>query len=80
MLNGFGDMCEKLLSDPKCSIFRNGGHVFDGSEIPTSILCRIKQGPFMQSLVPISQVVSEEKICEKKITSKIAKKKVEKGL
>ena len=26
--NSFGDICKKLLSDPPCSIFSNGGHVF----------------------------------------------------
>ena len=34
---------------------------FDGSNIPTSVLCKIPQGTFIPTLVPIGQAVSEEK-------------------
>ena len=51
---------------------------FNGSKIPTSVLCRKPKETFTPSLVPIGQAVSEEKIFERK-TLKIAKKKVGKG-
>ena len=61
---------------PLCSIFGNGGHVFDGSKIPTSVLCKIHQGTFTPSLTPIDHIMSKKKILE--ITLKLAKI-VEKG-
>ena len=44
--NGFGDICDKLLSEP-CSIFGNRGHFLTDQKwkIPTSVLCRIYQKP-----------------------------------
>ena len=38
---------------------------FNRSNYPTSVLCRIPQDTFIPSLVPIGQVVSEEKIFER---------------
>ena len=37
---------------------------FHGSKIPTTVLCKVPQGTFKQSLVLIGQVVLEEKIFE----------------
>ena len=42
---------------------------FDRSKIPSSVLCTIPQGTFIPSLVPIDQVVSEEKSFEKLLTT-----------
>ena len=42
---------------------------FNGSKIPTPVLCRIPQETFIPSLVPIGQVVSEEKSFEKLLTT-----------
>ena len=39
--------------------------LFNGSKIPTSVLCTIPQGTFKVSLVPIGHVVSEEKSFER---------------
>ena len=46
----------------RCSIFSHGSHVFDGSKITTSVLCRIPQGTFLPSLVSnwSSSVVVED--------------------
>ena len=51
---------------------------FDGLKIPTSVLCSsTPKGPFKPSLVPIGQIVSEEKIFERKTKRfKTAKKKI----
>ena len=51
---------------------------FDRSKIPSPVVCRIPQGTFITSLVPIAQihVVSAEKIFERN-TLKIAKKNTE---
>ena len=38
---------------------------FIESKIPTTVLCTIPQGTFILNLVPIGQVVSEEKSFEK---------------
>ena len=38
----------------------------DRSKIQTSVLCRIPKGTFLPSLVPIGEVVSEEKTFERK--------------
>ena len=46
---------------PLCSILVMSVVFFDESKIPTSLLCRIPQGTFIPSLVPISPVVSKEK-------------------
>ena len=56
---------QKTTVESQCSIFSNGGHVFNGSEIHTPVLCRIPHGTFIPSLVPFGQVVSEEKSFEK---------------
>ena len=61
-LNGFGDTCEKLLSDPFVLFLVTAAMFFDGSKIPTTVLCTIPQGTFIPSSVPLGQVVSEEKI------------------
>ena len=42
---------------------------FNGSKIPIPVLCRITQGTFILSSVPIGQVVSEEKSFEKLLTA-----------
>ena len=60
-------MCEKLLSDPYV-LFLLTAMFFNESNIPTSILRRIPQGPLIPSLVPMGQVVSEEKSFEKLLT------------
>ena len=38
---------------------------FDRSKIPIPVLCKISQETFIPSLVPIGQVVSQEKIFER---------------
>ena len=48
---------------------------FDGSEIPTWVLCTIPQGTFIPSLVPISKVVSEENSFEKLLTDDIGRRR-----
>ena len=53
---------------PLCYIFSNGGHVFQRINNP-HIVCRIPQGTYITNLVPIGQVVSEEKSFEKLITT-----------
>ena len=58
--NGFGDFCKKLLSDPYVLFLVMAAMFFDGSKIPTSVLYQIPQGISIQSLVPISRVVSEK--------------------
>ena len=63
--NGLGDICKKLLSDPSVLFLVMAAMYFDGSKIPTSVLCTIPQGTFKVSLVPIGQVVSEEKSFER---------------
>ena len=40
---------------------------FDGSKLPTLIICRIPQNPFKISFVLIGQVVSEENIFLEKL-------------
>ena len=62
--NGFGDKYEKLLSDLFVLFLVTMAMFFDGSKIPTSVLCRIPQGILIRSLVPMGQIVSEEKIFE----------------
>ena len=59
--NDFGDICEKLPSDPYVLFLVIAAMFFDESEIPTSVLCKIPQGTFIPSSVLISQVVSEGK-------------------
>ena len=52
---------------------------FDKTKTPTSILCRIPQRTFKPSLVPIGQVVSEEKIFQRnniKSSKKMLKKAI----
>ena len=68
-LNGLGNIYEKLLSDPYVLFLVTVAMLFDGSKIPTLILCRIPQGTFKLSLVQIGQVVSEEKSFEKLLTT-----------
>ena len=63
--NGFGDVCEKLLSDPYVLFLATTAMFFDGSKIPTSVLCRILLETFVPSLVPVGQVMSKEKILKK---------------
>ena len=63
--NGFGDICEKQLSDPSVLFLVTAAMFFDRSKIPTSVLCRIPQGTFIPNLFPIGLVVSEEKSFEK---------------
>ena len=63
--NGFGDICKKLMSDPYVLFLVTVAMFFDRLKIPTSVLCRIPQGTFIPSLVPIGQVESEEKSFEK---------------
>ena len=67
--NGFGDPYEKLLSDRDVLFLVTVAMFFDGSQIPTSGLCTIPQGPFIPNLVPIGRVVSEEKSFEKLLTT-----------
>ena len=62
--NGFVDICEKLLSDTYVPFLVTVAMFFDGSKIPTSVLCKIPKGTFIPSLVPIGQVVTEEKILD----------------
>ena len=57
--NGFGDISEKLLSDPYVIFFVTEAMFFDGSKIPTLAVCRIPYETLISSLVPIGQVVSE---------------------
>ena len=72
--NGFGDICEKLLSDLYVlSFFLTAVMFFDGWKVPTSVLCRIPQETFIPGLVLIGQVVSEEKSFEKLWTTTDAK-------
>ena len=59
----------KLLSDPYVLFLVTANMFFDGSKIPTSVLCTILQGTFIPSLVSIGQVVSEEKIFEILLTT-----------
>ena len=75
---GFGDICEKLMSDPYVLFLVMAAMFFDESKIPTSILCRISQETFIPSLVLIGPVVSEKGYL-KEITLKIAKKTLKKG-
>ena len=63
--NGFGDICEKLLSDPYVLFLVMAAMFFDVSKILTPILCRIHQGIFVPSLVSTEQIMSEEKIFER---------------
>ena len=55
----FGDICEKLLPDLYVLSLVTVVMLFDGSKISTSVLCRIPQGTFIQSLVSIGHVVSD---------------------
>ena len=52
---------------------------FDGSKLPTSVLWRIPQGTFILSLVPIGQVVSDQKIFVERNKIKNREIKVKKG-
>ena len=52
---------EKILSDPYVLFLVMAVMFFDRSKIPKSVLCRIPQGTFIPSLIPIGQVVSEVK-------------------
>ena len=63
--NGFGNICEKLLSGPYVLFSVTAAMFFDGSKITTSVLCTIPQGTF----IPIGQVVSEKKSFEKLLTT-----------
>ena len=65
----FGDICEKLLSDPYVLILVMAAMFSDRSKIPMTVLCRIPQGTFIPSLVTIGQVVSEKKSFEKLLTT-----------
>ena len=40
----------------------------DGHKIPSTVLCRIPQGTYILSLVPIGRVASEENSFEKLLT------------
>ena len=51
--------------------------LLDGSIIPTTVLCRIHQGTFIPSLVPIDQIMSKKKIFERNNVKN--SKNVEKG-
>ena len=75
--NGYGDIYDKIPSDPYVLFLVTTVIFFNGSKIPTSVLCRIPKGTFMPSFVPIGQVVSEEKLFERN-NIKFAKN-VEKG-
>ena len=66
--NGFGNICQKLLSDPYVQFLVTAAIFFNGTKIPISVLCRISQGKFILSLVQIGQVVSEKKSFEKLLT------------
>ena len=72
-LNGFGDVCEKLLSDTYVLFLVTAVMFFDRSQNPTSVLCKIPQETFIPRLVPIGQVVSEEKSFEQLLTTTDAK-------
>ena len=67
--NGFGGICEKVLSDPYVLFLVTVAMFFKRSKIPTSVLCRIFQETFILSLVQIVQVVSEIKSFEKLLTT-----------
>ena len=58
--NGFGDICEKLLSEPYVLFLVTAAMFFDPSKISTSVLCSTPQGTFIPSLISIGQVVSEK--------------------
>ena len=67
-----------LLSSPYALFLVKAATFFDGSKIPTSVLCMIHQGTFMPSLVQIGQVVLEEKIFKRnniKNSKKMSKKR-----
>ena len=69
--NSFGDIiCEKLLSDPYVIFIVTAAMLFDGSKISTLILRSIPQGTSIPSLVPIGEVVSEEKGFENLLTTR----------
>ena len=67
--NDFEDICEKTTVWPLCPILVTAAMLLNCLKIPTYPLCRIPQGTFMPSLVPISQVVSEGKRFKKLITT-----------
>ena len=69
MANGFGDMCENLLSDPYVLFLETAAFFFDGSQIPTLFPCRVPPETFIPSLVLIGKVVSEKKNFEKLLTA-----------
>ena len=52
-------------SDPYVLFLVMVAMFFNGLKIPISVLCRIPQQKFLLSLIPISQVVSEEEIFDK---------------
>ena len=66
--NCFADICEQLLSDPYVLFLVTVAMFFNGSKIPTSVLCRLPQGTFIPIFVPIDQMVSEKKSFEKLFT------------
>ena len=70
----FGNICEKLLAHPYVLFSETAAMFFDRTKIPTSILCMVPQGTFIPSLSLIGQVVSEEKIFERKNRKKTSKK------
>ena len=61
----FGDICEKLLSDPYVLFLVKAAMFLDGSNIPTTFLWKIPQETFIPSLIQTGQVVSGEKSLEK---------------
>ena len=70
----FSNICEKRLSDPCFLLLVTEAMFFDGSKIPTSVLYNIPLETFIPNLVPISQVMSEEKIFERKKNIKKSQK------
>ena len=66
--DGFGNICEKTLSDPYVLFSVTAAMFFNGSKISTPVLCRIPQGTFIPSLFQIGQVVPKEKSFEKLLT------------
>ena len=69
LTNSFRDKYEKPPSDRYVLFLVMTVMFFDGLKIPTSVLCRLPQGTFIPSFVPIGQVVSVEKSFEKLLTT-----------
>ena len=67
--NSFGDICEKLLSDPYFLFLVTVAIFFNRSKIHTTVLYRIPHGILIPSFVPIGQVVLEERSLEKMLTT-----------